>query len=83
MLGIDRPWNDYVGNKDLIGVARHITQRAFVRIDQMGVVIAGSGLAVVQHAVTRVMLVRNGVNHLMVMHKDVQRPRKRRADYIE
>jgi hypothetical protein len=47
MLGIDRLWNDHVGNKDVIGVANYITQRAFVRINQMGVVIAGRGLAVV------------------------------------
>jgi hypothetical protein len=83
MLGIDRLWNDHVGNHDVIGVARYITHRAFVRIDQMGVVIAGGGFAVVQHAVTGIMLVRNGVGHLMVMHKSMQHPRKSRADYIE
>ncbi|MCD9018752.1 hypothetical protein [Parachryseolinea silvisoli] len=63
MLGIDRLWNDHAGNKDLIGVANAVTHRAFVRINQMGVVIAGSGLAVVEHAVTRIILVRNGVGH--------------------
>jgi hypothetical protein len=83
MLGINRRWNDRVGDKDLVGVANYITQRAFVRVNQMGVVIAGSGLAVVQHAVTRIVLMRHGVGYCVVMHQDMQHPRKRRADYIE
>ncbi|MBT1711768.1 hypothetical protein KK062_26240 [Fulvivirgaceae bacterium PWU5] len=69
MLRIDRLWNDHLGNKDVIGVASYITHRAFVRINQMGIVIAGCGFAVVEHAVTRIILLRNGVGHrdLVVM----------------
>jgi hypothetical protein len=85
MARIRNARHDYVGNDGLFGMAHHIAEGTTIRIRHVGIVVAGGHFAVVQHAVTGILLLRGRMCNVYFMrvHDGMHDAGQRWADTIE